>query len=94
MQVNNKRVVRIMREHSLLRLRPKRFLVTTNSSHKFEVYLNFAALRTKFDQSADCLYLALAHIIPSTKWVTCFSRRRIGRGVRESSSSPAEAYPA
>jgi hypothetical protein len=37
MQVNHKRVARIMREDSLLGIQPKRFVVTTNSSHKFEV---------------------------------------------------------
>src|SRR5215831_16971026 len=43
MQVNHKRVVRIMQEDNLLALQPKRFKVTTNSSHRFEVYLNLAA---------------------------------------------------
>src|SRR5215469_6827826 len=43
MQVNHKRVVRIMRKDNLLALQPKRFKVTTNSNHKFEVYLNLAA---------------------------------------------------
>ena len=43
MQINHKRVVRIMRGDSLLGIQPKRFVVTTNSSHKFEVYLNLAA---------------------------------------------------
>jgi hypothetical protein len=43
MQVNHKRVVRIMRKDNLLALQPKRFKVITNSSHKFEVYLNLAA---------------------------------------------------
>jgi hypothetical protein len=33
-------------------------------------------------------------ITPSTKWVTCFSWRRIGHGVRERSSAPTGAYPA
>jgi len=36
-------VVRIMREDNLLGLQPQRFKVTTNSNHKFEVYLNLAA---------------------------------------------------
>ncbi len=44
MPVNHKRVVRIMRENNLLAIQPKRFVVTTNSSHKFEVYLNLAAI--------------------------------------------------
>jgi putative transposase len=43
MQINHKRVVRIMREDNLLGLQPQRFKVTTNSDHKFEVYLNLAA---------------------------------------------------
>ena len=43
MQVNHKRVVRIVQEDNLLALQPKRFKVTTNSNHKFEVYLNLAA---------------------------------------------------
>src|SRR5437667_3742766 len=43
MQINHKRVVRIMREDNLLGLQPRRFKVTTDSSHKFEVYLNLAA---------------------------------------------------
>src|SRR5712692_1993686 len=34
MQVNHKRVVRIMREDNLLGLQPRRFKVTTDSSHK------------------------------------------------------------
>src|SRR5262245_41600517 len=43
MQVNHKRVVRIMREDNLLALQPKCFQVTTNSNHKLEIYLNLAA---------------------------------------------------
>ena len=43
MQVNHKRVARIMREDNLLGLQPKRFVVTTNSNHKLEIYLNLAA---------------------------------------------------
>jgi transposase InsO family protein len=43
MPVNHKRVARIMREDNLLGMQPKRFKVTTNSNHKFEVYLNLAA---------------------------------------------------
>jgi transposase InsO family protein len=43
MQVNHKRVVRIMRKDNLLALQPKRFKVTTNSNHKLEIYLNLAA---------------------------------------------------
>jgi transposase InsO family protein len=43
MQVNHKRVARMMREDNLLALQPKRFVVTSNSNHKLEVYLNLAS---------------------------------------------------
>jgi transposase InsO family protein len=42
MQVNHKRALRMMRRDNLLALRKRRFMVTTNSNHKFEVYLNLA----------------------------------------------------
>ena len=42
MPINHKRVARIMREDSLLAVQPKRFTVTTNANHKFEIYLNLA----------------------------------------------------
>jgi putative transposase len=42
MLVNHKRVARIMREDDLLALQPKRFVVTTDSQHELEVYLNLA----------------------------------------------------
>jgi len=43
MRVNHKRVMRIMAEDSLLAVQPKSFVVTTNSDHEFEVYLNLAS---------------------------------------------------
>jgi putative transposase len=43
MLVNHKRVARIMREDNLLAVQPKAFVVTTNSQHKLEVYLNLAS---------------------------------------------------
>ena len=42
MVVNHKRVARIMREDNLLAVQPRAFVVTTNSRHKLEVYLNLA----------------------------------------------------
>jgi transposase InsO family protein len=42
LQVNHKRVVRMMREDNLLAVQPRHFVVTTNSNHKLEVYLNLA----------------------------------------------------
>jgi transposase InsO family protein len=42
MTVNHKRVARILREDNLLAVQPKSFVVTTDSRHKLEVYLNLA----------------------------------------------------
>ena len=43
MLVNHKRVLRIMREDNLLAVQPRAFVVTTDSDHEFEVYLNLAS---------------------------------------------------
>ncbi len=42
MLLNHKRVARMMREDNLLAVQPKAFVVTTNSRHELEVYLNLA----------------------------------------------------
>jgi putative transposase len=42
MIVNRKRVSRIMREDNLLAIQPRAFVVTTDSDHELEVYLNVA----------------------------------------------------
>jgi putative transposase len=43
MVVNHKRVLRMMREDNLLAGQPRAFVVTTDSDHEFEVYLNLAS---------------------------------------------------
>jgi putative transposase len=43
MIVNHKRVVRLMRQDNLLAVQPKAFVVTTDSDHNLEVYLNLAS---------------------------------------------------
>ncbi len=43
MHVNRKRVARIMREDNLMAVQPRAFVVTTDSDHKLEVYLNLAS---------------------------------------------------
>jgi putative transposase len=43
MLVNHKRVARIMREDNLLAMQPRAFVVTTDSDHQLEVYLNLAS---------------------------------------------------
>jgi putative transposase len=83
MQVNHKRVVRIMREDNLLALQPKRFKVTTNSSHKFEIYLNLAA-RMKLTGTnqlwiADITYIRLkAEFVYLAVILDGFSRKVVG----------------
>jgi hypothetical protein len=42
MKVNHKRVARMMREDNLLAMQPRQFVVTTNSDHQLEVFLNLA----------------------------------------------------
>jgi putative transposase len=42
MPVNHKRVARMMREDNLLAVQPRAFVVTTDSDHELEVYLNLA----------------------------------------------------
>jgi putative transposase len=43
MLVNHKRVARIMREDNLLAVQPRAFVVTKDSQHQLEVYLNLAS---------------------------------------------------
>jgi transposase InsO family protein len=43
MRVNHKRVLRIMRKDNLLAVNRRRFVVTTDSNHTVEVYLNLAS---------------------------------------------------
>jgi transposase InsO family protein len=43
MLVNHKRVQRLMREDNLLAVQPKAFVITTDSDHDLEVYLNLAS---------------------------------------------------
>ena len=83
MQVNHKRVVRIMQEDNLLALQPKRFKVTTNSNHKFEVYLNLAARMklTGINQLwvADITYIRLkAEFVYLAVILDGFSRKVVG----------------
>ena len=83
MPVNHKRVLRMMRKDNLLALRRRRFVVTTNSNHKFEVYLNLAR-RMKLrgtDQLwvADITYIRLkAEFVYLAVILDAFSRKVVG----------------
>src|SRR3982074_3121211 len=83
MQINHKRGGRIMREGNLPGLQPKRFKVTTNSNHKFEVYLNLAARMklTGINQLwvADITYIRLkAEFVYLAVILDGFSRKVVG----------------
>ena len=83
MQVNHKRVARIMREDNLLGMQPKRFVVTTNSDHRLEVYLNLACRMklTGINQLwvADITYIRLkAEFVYLAVILDGFSRKVVG----------------
>jgi putative transposase len=83
MKVNHKRVVRIMREDNLLAMQPKRFVVTTNSAHQLEVYLNLASRMklTGIDQLwvADITYIRLkGEFVYLAVILDGFSRKVVG----------------
>ena len=83
MQVNHKRVARIMREDNLLGVQPKLFVVTTNSNHKLEIYLNLASRMklTGINQLwvADITYIRLkAEFVYLAVILDRFSRKVVG----------------
>jgi len=83
MQVNHKRVLRMMRKDNLLALRRRRFVVTTNSNHKFEVYLNLARRMKLSGQDqlwvADITYIRLkAEFVYLAVILDAFSRKVVG----------------
>jgi putative transposase len=63
MLVNHKRVVRLMREDTLLAVQPRAFVVTTDSDHALEVALNLASRLTLTGMNqlwvADLTYIRL-----------------------------------
>ena len=83
MQVNHKRVLRMMQKDNLLALRRRRFVVTTNSQHKFEVYLNLARRMKLSGQDqpwvADITYIRLkAEFVYLAVILDAFSRKVVG----------------
>ena len=83
MRVNHKRVMRIMAEDSLLAVQPKSFVVTTNSDHEFEVYLNLAGRMkvTGINQLwvADITYIRLQReFVYLAVVLDAFSRKVVG----------------
>ena len=83
MLVNHKRVVRIMREDNLLAVQPRTFVVTTDSDHQFEVYLNLASRMklTGINQLwvADITYIRLQQeFVYLAVVLDAFSRKVVG----------------
>ncbi len=83
MLANHKRVARIMREDNLLAVQPKQFVVTTDSNHELEVYLNLAYRMklTGIDQLwvADITYIRLrAEFVYLAVILDGFSRKVVG----------------
>ena len=83
MQVNRKRVQRLMREDNLLAVQPKAFVITTNSDHDLEVYLNLAS-RMKLTGINQLWVADITYIRLHREWVflavilDAFSRKAIG----------------
>ena len=83
MLVNHKRVARLMREDNLLAVQPRAFVVTTDSKHEFEVYLNLAKRMklTGINQLwvADITYIRLlTEFVYLAVILDSFSRKVVG----------------
>jgi putative transposase len=83
MLVNQKRVLRLMREDNLLAVQPRAFVVTTDSDHELEVYLNLASRMTLtgIDQLwvADITYIRLkTEFVYLAVILDGFSRKVVG----------------
>jgi putative transposase len=81
--VNHKRVARLMREDNLLAIQPRAFVVTTDSKHEFEVYLNLAShlKLTGINQLwvADITYIRLqSEFVYLAVILDAFSRKVVG----------------
>jgi transposase InsO family protein len=83
MLVNHKRVLRIIREDNLLAVQPRAFVVTTDSDHDLEVFLNLASRMklTGLHQLwvADITYIRLqAEFVYLAVILDWFSRKVVG----------------
>ena len=83
MVVNRKRVARMMREDHLLAIQPQTFVVTTDSDHELEVYLNIASRMklTGINQLwvADITYIRLkADFVYLAVVLDAYSRKVVG----------------
>jgi transposase InsO family protein len=93
MLVNHKRVVRIMREDNLLALQPRQVVITTESNHPLEIYLNLARRMklTGIDQLwvADITYIRLrAEFVYLAVILDSFSRKVVGWALERRITTP------
>ena len=94
MLVNHKRVLRIIREDNLLAVQPRAFVVTTDSDHEFEVYLNLAGRMklTGMNQLwvADITYIRLKkEFVYLAVVLDAFSRKVVGWALDRTLAGPA-----
>lgn len=92
MRVNHKRVVRLMREDNLLAIRQRKYVLTTESDHELEVYLNLARRMklTGVNQLwvADLTYIRLRNeFVYLAAILDAWSRRVIGWALDRSLAS-------
>jgi transposase InsO family protein len=91
-EANHKRVLRLMKEDDLLSLRPRKFVTTTDSQHKLEVYLNLAR-RMKLNGInqlwvADITYIRLRlEFVYLALILDAFSRKIVGWALGRSLAS-------
>ena len=83
MMVNHKRVLRLMRSDNLLAVRFRKFVLTTDSQHDCQVYVNLAARMTLTGVNqlwvADITYIHLrAEFVYLAVVIDRFSRKAIG----------------
>lgn len=83
MVINHKRVLRIMGEDSLLAIRYRKYILTTDSRHEHAVYVNLAARMTVTDINqlwvADITYIRLrVEFVFLAVVIDRFSRKAIG----------------
>ena len=92
MLVNHKRVLRLLREDNLLAVQPRAFVVTTDSHHELEVYLNLASRMklTGINQLwvADITYIRLkAEFVYLAVILDAFSRKVVGWALEKTLAS-------
>ena len=83
LRVNHKRVARLMREDNLLAVQPRAFVVTTDSKHELEIYVNLASRMklTAINQLwvADITYIRLqTEFVYLAVVLDAFSRKVVG----------------